>query len=88
MTLGTNRKFSQESFFNEFASEDNGLQKDLRVINIASMVPKSYDYVECSYMGSDMTGVVFKTGGALGTIVATLALTYDGSSNLLTVTRT
>jgi hypothetical protein len=30
---------------------------------------------------------VFRRGGASGKIVATLTLTYDGSSNLLTVTK-
>jgi hypothetical protein len=46
-------------------------------------IPK-HDYVELSYTGSDMTGVTYKLGG---TTVATLTLTYDGSGNLLTVTK-
>ncbi len=46
-----------------------------------------HDYVSCSYTGSNLTGVVFKFGGASGITVATLVLTYDGSSNLLTVTK-
>jgi len=49
-------------------------------------IPK-YDYVSCSYTGANLTGVVFKTGGAGGVTVATLALAYDGSNNLLTVTK-
>jgi hypothetical protein len=40
-----------------------------------------------TYTGSDLTEVVYKSGGAGGTVVATLTLTYDGSGNLLTVTR-
>jgi len=47
-----------------------------------------HDYISCSYTGSNLTGVVFKVGGASGDTVATLALTYDGSDNLLTVTKT
>ena len=46
-----------------------------------------HDYVSCSYTGSNLTGVVFKSGGASGIVVATLVLTYDGSNNLLTVTK-
>ena len=46
-----------------------------------------YDYVDCTYTGSNLTGVVFKEGGSSGQTVATLTLTYDGSNNLLTVTK-
>jgi hypothetical protein len=46
-----------------------------------------HDYVSCTYTGSNLTGVVFKFGGASGILVATLVLTYDGSNNLLTVTK-
>jgi hypothetical protein len=49
-------------------------------------IPK-HDYVSCTYTGSNLTGVVFKSGGASGILVATLVLTYDGSNNLLTVTK-
>lgn len=46
-----------------------------------------HDYIALSYTGSNLTGVVYKTGGASGTTVATLTLAYDGSSNLVSVTR-
>ena len=49
-------------------------------------IPK-YDYVSLSYSGTNLTGVVYKTGGAGGTTVATVALTYDGSNNLTSVTK-
>ena len=62
--------------------------------NIASPIPVAsnlsipeHDYVSCSYTGSNLTGAVFKSGGSSGTTVATLVLTYDGSNNLLTVTK-
>lgn len=45
-----------------------------------------YDYVSLSYTGENLTGVVFKTGGASGTTVATLTLAYSGS-NLTSVTK-
>ena len=47
-----------------------------------------HDYISCSYTGSNLTQVVYKDGGSSGTVVATLDLTYDGSGNLLTVTKT
>jgi hypothetical protein len=52
-----------------------------------SLVPKGYDYISLSYTGSNLTGVVFKTGGSGGTTVATLTLAYSGST-LTSVTKT
>jgi hypothetical protein len=47
----------------------------------------THDYIANTYTGSNLTQTVFRRGGASGKIVATLTLTYDGSSNLLTVTK-
>jgi hypothetical protein len=47
----------------------------------------THDYIGNTYTGSNLTGVVFKRGGASGTTVATLTLAYDGSNNLTSVTR-
>ena len=58
------------------------------LLAIAGLVTDAYDYIDLSYTGSNLTGVVYKTGGSGGTTVATLVLTYDGSDNLLTVTKT
>ena len=55
--------------------------------SIAGMQIPPYNYVSCSYTGSNLTGVVYKTGGSSGTTVATLTLTYDGSNNLTSVTK-
>ena len=49
-------------------------------------IPK-YDYISLSYTGSNLTGVVYKHGGSGGLTVATLTLTYDGSNNLTSVTK-
>ena len=49
-------------------------------------IPK-YDYISLSYTGSNLTGVVYKFGGSGGVTVATLTLTYDGSNNLTSVTK-
>lgn len=48
----------------------------------------THDYISNSYDGSgNLTGVVYKRGGASGRTVATLTLTYDANDNLLTVTK-
>jgi hypothetical protein len=46
-----------------------------------------HDYIDLSYTGTNLTGVVYKTGGSGGTTVATLTLAYDGSNNLISVTK-
>ena len=46
-----------------------------------------HDYIANTWTGSNLTQTVFKRGGASGKTVATLTMTYDGSGNLLTVTR-
>lgn len=46
-----------------------------------------HDYISLSYSAGNLAGVVYKAGGSGGTTVATLTLTYDGSGNLLTVTK-
>jgi hypothetical protein len=47
----------------------------------------THDYIANTYSGTNLTVAVFKRGGASGTVVATLTMTYDGSGNVLTVTR-
>ena len=53
-----------------------------------SLAPATYDYISLSYTGSNLTGVVYKTGGSGGTTISTLTLAYDGSNNLTGVTKT
>jgi hypothetical protein len=52
-----------------------------------SLVPEAYDYIGNTYTGDNLTTVVYKTGGAAGTTVATLTMAYTGS-RLDSVTRT
>lgn len=54
---------------------------------IAGLVPSAYDYISLSYTGSNLTTVVYKTGGSGGTTVATLTLVYDVNDNLTSVTK-
>lgn len=57
------------------------------VVVFQPLAPAEFDYISLSYTGSNLTGVVYKIGGASGTTVATLTLGYDGSSNLTSVQR-
>ena len=59
----------------------------LELQKINSLVPAVYDYISLSYTGSNLTGVVFKTGGSGGTTVSTLTLAYSGS-DLISVVKT
>lgn len=63
--------------------ERNLRLNDDGTLNIGSLVPTSYDEIDLSYTGANLTGVVYKKAAAT---VATLALTYSGS-NLTKVTR-
>lgn len=45
-----------------------------------------HDYISLGYTGSDLTTVVYKTGGSSGTTVATLTLAYT-AGNLVSVTK-
>lgn len=56
----------------------------------SGLITQAYDYVLLSNYdaGGNVGTIVFKSGGAAGTIVGTLTLTYDASGNLLTVTKT
>jgi hypothetical protein len=52
-----------------------------------ALVPSSYDHITLGYTGDDLTSVIYRQGGAAGTVVATLTLGYtDGI--LTTVART
>ena len=58
-------------------------------LNLASgLVPENFDYISLTYTSGNLTGVVYRTGGSGGTVVATLALTYDPSDVLQTITKT
>jgi len=58
------------------------------VDNLTQLVPFEFDYVALSPTGTNPTTIVYKIGGAGGTTVATLTLTYDGNNNVQTVVRT
>lgn len=66
--------------------EGGSIVAGLQTIN--SLVPDVYDYISLSYGTTNLLGTaVFKNGGSGGTTVSTLALGYDGSDNLTSVTK-
>ena len=67
------------------SSKQDDVIAELDALN--SLVPSVFDYILLSYTGANLTGVVFKNGGASGSVVSTLTLGYDGSSNLTSVTK-
>lgn len=46
----------------------------------------SHDYVGLTYTGDNVTEIIYKTGGAGGTTVATLTLAYSGT-NVTSITK-
>jgi len=57
------------------------------VVSFGPLAPAEYDYIDLAYTGANLTTVLYKINGASGTTVATLTLAYDGSNNLISVTR-
>jgi hypothetical protein len=54
---------------------------------IPGLLIPAHDYIELTYTGEDLTQVVYKSGGASGTVVATLNLSYSGGK-LVSITKT
>jgi hypothetical protein len=68
----------------KFKEVDSLTSVNINLLN--QLIPEKYDYIELGYTGSDITSVIFKSGGSSGTTVATLTLGYSGG-NLVSVTR-
>lgn len=76
-----------------FSSEGKGAQVSLTsgaIPTVSGLVPKIYDTVQITAYtaNGDPETVVYRAGGASGTVVATLTLTYDGSNRITEVVRT
>jgi hypothetical protein len=69
------------------ATDVSSLATETTLKKIAGLEIPAHDYISISYTGTNLTGVVYKTGGVGGTTVATLTLGYDGSNNLTSVTK-
>lgn len=75
---------------------DAATETTLATLNAKSgsaMVNSAFDYQLISYVTvgngiGEIESVVYKSGGAAGTVVATVSMTYDASNKLSTVTKT
>lgn len=67
------------------AAKQDTTNAQLAALN--SLVPTAFDYIGLGYTGEDLTTVLFKAGGASGTLVSTLTLAYS-SGKLASVTKT
>ncbi len=59
----------------------------LQVKELNVLVPEEFDHLTLAYTTGDLTSVVYRTGGAGGSIVATLTLVYT-LGDLTSVART
>lgn len=74
----------------------SNIEADIDALNArlaGNLVPETFDYVAVTYVAAgngtgEIETVTYRTGGAAGSVVATLTLAYDGSDRLSTVTRT
>ena len=74
----------------------NNIEADISLLEdrlAGSLTPDTFDYIELTYVTvgngiGEIETVVYKTGGAGGTTVATLTLAYDANDRLSTTTRT
>jgi len=72
------------------AKETTGNLADIKLElqKLNSLAPGVFDYIGLTYdSGNNITQAVYKTGGASGTTISTLTMTYDASNNLLTLTK-
>jgi hypothetical protein len=69
------------------ATPDASTQYAPGIVSLTPLAPVEYDYLSMAYTGSNLTTVEYYLGGVSGVLQATLTLAYDGSNNLISVTR-
>lgn len=57
------------------------------VITMSDLNTPLHDYVDCTYTGTNLTQLTYKTGGSSGDTVATITLAYDGSNRVTSITK-
>jgi len=78
-----------EKDYKKLMVDENGRQ----LVNIGSLVTEKFDYLVLTYVSAgngagEIETVTYKNGGASGTTVAVLTLTYNANDNVATITRT
>jgi hypothetical protein len=56
-------------------------------LSVPGLAIPEHDHVSMTYTSTNLTGVVYRSGGASGLVVTTLTLAYDGSNNLITIVK-
>lgn len=71
-------------------SSTSGLASETTLTAVAGFLTEPYDYMDVTSINAagDPLIIVYKSGGAAGTTVRTLTLTYDANGNVDTVTAT
>ena len=81
---------SKGSGLKEVTVYTQGDKTALNVTSLNSLVPEIYDYISATYPTTSTEAYLYKTGGASGTLVATVTVVYTDSTKavLTSVTRT
>lgn len=71
----------------------NQLPNGHNVIQTNVLVPDNFDYIALTYVAAgngagEVETATYKTGGALGTTVATLTIAYDANNEISSITKT
>jgi len=97
-TTGKATEAKQDSAITELQSLNtsvDNIEADIDELNsklAASLVPEQFDYIALTYVAAgngagEIETVTYRTGGAAGTIQATLTLAYDAQDRLASVTK-
>jgi len=81
--------FTEKPLAGKVRASDDAVAFDVAILGGvgSNLVPEKWDYCGISYTGNNPTSLVYRIGGATGTIVATVVLTWDGSDNLTSIAR-
>ena len=89
---GNSSEFSQVGLLNETDARINPATEET-LESIAGLVTQAYNYIILTYVATgngegEIETATYKTGGAGGTTVATLTITYNSDDKIATVTKT
>lgn len=90
-TTGKSTEAKQDTMITSLGNIESDID-NLNARLAGNLVPETFDYLSLTYVAAgngagEIETVVYRTGGAAGTIVATLTLGYDASNRLSSVTR-
>lgn len=97
-TTGKATEAKQDNIITELQSlntSTDNIEADIDALNArlaGNLVPETFDFIALTYVAAgngagEIETVTYRTGGAAGSIVATLTLAYDASDRISSVTR-